>query len=499
MLAGRGDPLDDLGPLGDQPGELRLEPVRAPRATAGPARRRPCAASPGRRRRPPRRSCPAPRPGAGPATALRLVAGAVGLGGRQLDDPGDGRRLGRLDLGQQRVGDARSALRRPDGVRSTAHGIGRPTRRAARLARRPGTPGRERVDQRVLVLLGGVGRGPPHAQVGARGGGSGARTRSRPASGRRARSSRSTTARPATEPGRRARRAARAATAARTRRAAGLQVLRHRPGAVEAGGPARAPATCRRARGPGRAWGWGPASSTTNTPGAAWRAGRPHGTGPSAMRPTSRIRSRRCGRRASGPIRAEGGRARGLACGRADVIVSPSCRTSLLESRPRLAPAARAPGAPHRPARRRLAVAAGGGSQARGRRRHRRGPGRPDARRRPACSRRPTAARTSPPSPVRPTRPPTPPRPTPRRRARQARPTPQPAATEAPPAPTPRHRPRRRPDPGRSSRPSSSRRALDEFRAKLEHPRHLGRDPVGRRPGLGRRLRAAGRGPQASR
>ena len=350
--------------------------------------------------------------------------------------------------------------------------------------------GRERVEQRVLVLLGRVGRGPPHAEVGpgaeevepepGRGGLAVARDglldrRHASRDGARASS-------PRTAP---------AATAARTwpSRACssfetGRDPSRRRSGTrsshlpdereVQAGRGRRAPAAPRRTR-----------------RGAPWRTGRPHGTGPSARRPTSRMRV--------AAVRSSGIRVRSAGRGGGAVLVhaSHACnggsryRLTIMPNEPLerdrdsrqpharpLRAIGRLVGWPPAPGRR--------AAQARGRGRRRRGARRPDARRhrrvrvaqpQPGRRRRGRRDPRARPMPRRPSR---------RRSATAEATEPPPAATEAPaasvaPAPI-RRRPRR---PSGVVPAKRLQKAIDEFRAKTGHPRHLRRDRLGRRADAG--------------
>ena len=161
VLARGGDALDDIGSLRDELGQLRLDPLepfgRQVDRLRGLAWRSLGRVRGGRGHPPDAAS----RRGA--TTPLRLVACPVGLGGREIDDPGDRLRFGCPDLGQQRVGD-------PGGlVRARRRAERGPWQRDRRIGERGALLGRhaagERIEQGVLVLLGRVGRSPPHAEL----------------------------------------------------------------------------------------------------------------------------------------------------------------------------------------------------------------------------------------------------------------------------------------------------------------------------------------------
>ncbi len=105
VLPGGRDPPDHLGALHQQGVQLALEPLEALGRQVdglGGAARRALGGIGGGGGDPSR--APA---GSGPSSPFRLVAGPVRLGRRQVHDAAHLRRLGGLDLGQQRVGDPR--------------------------------------------------------------------------------------------------------------------------------------------------------------------------------------------------------------------------------------------------------------------------------------------------------------------------------------------------------------------------------------------------------
>ncbi len=160
MLAGGGDPLDHIRPLGVQGGQLRLQAIVALGREVDRLGRlaRRALGRVGRRGRHPA-GTPARR---GTAAALRLVAGPVRLGRRQVDDPADRRRLRAL-ASAAGVGDP-VAFRSPAGDRRTAQGSttagsGRGARSADAPRPRTRRAGRPRIPR-------GIGGGPPHAHIG---------------------------------------------------------------------------------------------------------------------------------------------------------------------------------------------------------------------------------------------------------------------------------------------------------------------------------------------